>query len=306
VNSGARHPGIRAGNGTPSTLPTRTEDWITLGKPEITLLVLATVLAGYTAGSAAGPLDLRRLVWTLTGAALASVGTAALNMLLEHPWDARMRRTSRRPIPAGRITPLHASWFGGVAAGAGVAMLWIHGSPLAGLLTALTTGIYLLAYVPMKRTSDWCVAVGAIPGALPPAIGFAAAAGRICPEVVALFLIQFTWQVPHFTAIAWLHREDYARVGWKMLPAGDPDGAAAARRVVGWGLALLAVSFIPAYFDSTGGLYLTGAFVLGFLFFLFQIRFWMDRSDATARSVFVASMVYLPALLLLLGLARNP
>lgn len=277
---------------------------MTLGKPEITFLVLATVLAGFRAGST-GPMDVPRLLWTLLGAGLASVGTAALNMLLEHPWDARMRRTSRRPIPAGRITPLHASWFGGAAAGAGVALLAAQTGPLAALLAALTTAIYLLAYVPMKRTSDWCVVVGAVPGALPPVIGYAAATGRIGPEAVALFLIQFVWQVPHFTAIAWLHRADYAQVGWKMLPANDRDGVAAARRVLGWGFALLAVSFVPAYFESTGGLYLTGAFVLGFLFFLFEIRFWMDRTEAAARSVFAASMIYLPAILLLLALTRN-
>ncbi len=280
-------------------------DWLVLAKPEITFLVLATVLAGFRAGTA-GPLDLPRLAWALLGADLASAGTAALNMLLEHPWDARMRRTARRPIPAGRIPPLHASWFGGVAMGAGTLILAVHGGWLAAALAMTTSLVYLLVYVPMKRTSAWCVVVGAVPGALPPVIGYAAASGTIGPEAVALFLIQFAWQVPHFTAIAWLHRADYARVGWRMLPDRDPEGLLAARRIVGWGFGLLAVSFVPAYFDTTGGLYLTGAFVLGFLFFLFEVRFWMDRTEAAARAVFAASMIYLPAILLLLAIARNP
>ncbi len=279
-------------------------DYLTLTKPEITLMVMATATAGFWAGHT-GELNLSQWLHTLAGVGLACGGTAALNMLIERQDDARMRRTRVRPIPAGRITPGHALWFGLATFALGCLWLAVKVNLLSAGLTILTTGLYLFAYSPLKHRTEHCLLVGAIPGALPPVIGWAASAGTVGWGAGVLFLIQFLWQIPHFISIAWLNREDYANVGWRMLPAPDPDGRRTALRICVYGSLLIAASLLPAYFDTTGKLYLIGAVTLGFLFFLLNFRFAFDRSTQAARWVFTASMIYLPALLLLFALDQR-
>ena len=284
--------------------PRATPAFIELSKPEITAVVLATVAAGYWAG-AGSAIDPRILLLTLLGTGLASGGTAAINMLIEHHEDGRMDRTRRRPIPTGRIRPFHALLFGVTALMAGLLLLAGTVNMLAAALTAITIVLYLFAYTPLKRVSDICILVGSIPGALPPVIGWAAATGSVGTEAGILFLIQFFWQVPHLTAIAWLYKEDYARVGFHLLPAPDPNGFKAARRIVGYGIGLILVSLAPAWLTVLPPLYFTGAVALGFLFFLAMFRFAFDRDRSSARWVFAASMLYLPAILALYALTRR-
>lgn len=278
--------------------------FVELTKPEITAVVLATVAAGYWAG-AGSAISPRILLLTLLGAGLASGGTGALNMLIEQDQDGRMDRTRRRPIPTGRIRPFHALLFGVTALVAGLLLLAGTVNILTAVVTALTSALYLFAYTPLKRVSDICILVGSVPGALPPVIGWAAATGTIGVEAGILFAIQFFWQVPHLTAIAWLFKEDYARVGFHLLPAPDPKGFNAARRVVGYGVGLILVSLSPAWLTVLPPLYFTGAVALGFLFFLAMFRFALDRDRTSARWVFAASMFYLPTILLLYALTRT-
>ncbi len=277
--------------------------FVELTKPEITAVVLATVTAGYWAG--AKVVDPGTLLLTLLGAGLASGGTGALNMLIEQDADARMDRTRRRPLPTGRVRPFHALLFGVTSLVAGLLLLAGAVNWPAALLTALTSALYLFAYTPLKRVSDWCILVGSVPGALPPVIGWAAATGTLELEAGILFLIQFFWQIPHLTAIAWLYKEDYARVGFKLLPAPDPKGLRAAVRVVGYGILLILVSLAPAWLATLPPLYFTGAVALGFAFFLAMFRFAVDRDRSSARWVFAASMAYLPGILALYALTRQ-
>jgi protoheme IX farnesyltransferase len=276
-----------------------------LAKPEITFIVVLTVAAGWWAARSGLAGNAWPLLLALAGAGLASGGTGALNMLVERAADARMDRTRRRPLPAGRVAPAAALVFGTSTLAAGLVLLAAASNPLAAFLAALTSLLYLFAYTPLKPRSGACVLVGSVPGALPPVIGWAAARGRLDVECAALFAIQFLWQVPHLTAVAWLHRRDYERVGWRLLPPGDPDGARTARRIAGYGIALVAASLlIPAHLTAPGPLYFTGTGALGLLFFLAAFRFALDRSTDSARLVFAASTIYLPGVLALFALAR--
>lgn len=263
-----------------------------------------TVAAGWWAVRPGG-LPVSRLLLTLLGAALASAGTGALNMAVEHTRDARMLRTRGRPIAAGRVTPFSALAFGVTALAAGLLVLAGTGTVAAATLAALTAGLYLFVYVPLKPRTDWCVLVGAIPGALPPLIGWAAAGGGFAQEAAMLFGIQYFWQVPHFTSIAWIHRADYARVGWKMLPSPDPDGARAASRVLFHAAWMAGAGLMPAYLEGMPGFYTGWSMALGFIFMLVAVRFWMDRTVETARWVLRGSLIYLPAILALFALARR-
>lgn len=277
-------------------LPTASAYW-ELTKPGITAMVLVTAAVGCLAG---GPFDAGILLLTLAGVGLAASGASALNMVQERDFDARMARTAGRPIPSGRVGPGEATTFGVGLSIAGLAVLAAGVNVAAAFYTAATLAIYLFAYTPLKRVTSLCTVVGAASGALPPVIGFAASRGDAEPEAWLLFAILFLWQLPHFLAIAWIYREDYARAGFAMLSAFDPDGAATARQIVLYTAALVVASLLP----EAGTLYLCGALAFGALFAAFGLCFLVWRTAADARNVFLASVVYLPFLLALLSFAR--
>ncbi len=284
----------------PPAVRTRLADYVELTKPRIALLVLFTVAVGY--GLAAGPaFQWLALLHTLVGTALVAAGASALNQFLERRSDALMRRTENHPLPAGRLFPVEVLAFGLVLGVGGLVYLGVALQQLwAPLVAALTFVSYVFLYTPLKRTTTLNTLVGAAPGALPPVIGWVAARGGFGPEVVIIFLVMFLWQVPHFLAIAWIYREDYARAGLKMLPVADPRGLATGSSMVAYCLALLAVSVAPAAFGWAGGLYLVGALLLGVGFLACAAAFWRRRTLSRARGVLRASLVYLPALLALL------
>jgi protoheme IX farnesyltransferase len=281
---------------------TRLADYVELTKPRISLLVLFTVAAGavLAAGSA---VYLPVLLHTLVGTALVAAGASALNQLLERNSDALMRRTESRPLPGGRLHPAEVLLFGCGLGLSGVVYLAIAlQRPWAALVAAATFISYVCIYTPLKRRTPLNTLVGAVPGALPPLIGWTAVRGSLDPEALVLFFIIFLWQVPHFLAIAWIYREDYARARLKMLPVLDPAGARTGRQMVTYCIALLPVSLAPVVFGGAGPFYLTGAALLGVFFLLRAIGFIRNHSVAQARRVLRASLVYLPVLFALLVL----
>ena len=274
--------------------------YLELTKPQLTFLAVVTSLIGYLLGGN----DVGSLLMLILGTVLVGAGAAALNQYLEREADGRMERTKGRPLPSGRLQPDSALAFGVFTAAAGLLTLLLGTNPLAAALAALTLAVYLFAYTPLKSRSALCTLVGAIPGALPPLIGWAAAAGRLPAGAWLLFSILFLWQLPHFLAIAWTWREDYARAGFKMLPVIDPEGGATARQIVLYCLALVPVTLLPAASGSQGFLYLSVAFVGGLAFLGCGLAAAWARSRASARRLFLASILYLPVLLTTMTLDR--
>ncbi len=268
-------------------------DYWTLTKPEVNFLVLVSTLVGFYLGSP-GPFRFVLLANTLLGTLLVASGTGTLNQFLERDFDAHMRRTARRPLPAGRLTPSQAFWFGIALSVAGGLYLALAVSPLSSALALLTLATYLLFYTPLKRKTPLCTLVGAFPGAMPPLIGWAAARGSLSLEAWVLYAMVFLWQFPHFLAIAWMYREDYARAGYLMLPVGDREGRSMAGQVLGFSLVLVAVSVVPTLLGQVGLTYFFGALVLGLGFFIYGARLAFSRSNAMARRLLLASIAYLP------------
>ena len=278
----------------------RVFDFVELTKPRVAVLVLFTVAAGAVLAGRGTP-DLALLLNTLCGTALVAAAASALNQLLERHSDALMRRTENRPLPAGRLLPIEVLVFGVVMGMAGLGWLALTAKhPLAVIVAAFTLVSYVCLYTPLKRRTTLNTLVGAVPCALPPVIGWTAVTGTIDREIVALFLILFLWQVPHFLAIAWMYREDYARAGLQMLPVVDVRGTMTGRQMVSYCLALIPVSLLPAVFQPTGPVYGVGALVLGALFAASAFGFLVKKSRARARQVLHASLVYLPLLFALL------
>lgn len=271
-------------------------DWAALAKPRITLLVSLCAAAGFVL-AARGPLDRARLAWTMLAVALASASTGCLNQVLERDLDARMKRTGRRPIPAGRVSPAGAHALGSLWGVLGLALLAWKVNALSCALTAFTLASYLLVYTPMKRFSPLSTWVGAIPGALPPVIGWTAAGGALDASAGALFAVQFLWQMPHFLALAWIYREDYARGGFRVSSVTDPSGAETAWQVAATAGLLLAASVLPFALGLAGYAYLFTAVAAGLLFFGLSLAAARELTLATTRRVFVASLVYLPLVL---------
>ncbi|HEX6174229.1 MAG TPA: heme o synthase, partial [Candidatus Binatia bacterium] len=238
----------------------RVADFCELAKPRVVLMVLITAFVGFYVGSADVP-DYSQLMKMLVGTALAAGGTLALNQLIERRSDALMTRTRHRPIPDGRVTATEAFWFGLAVTLAGLAYLAIAVNLISAGITALITVTYLLFYTPMKRKSPLCLIVGAVPGALPPVIGWVAARGTLDVDAWVLFAILFLWQVPHTLAIAWLYREDYAKAGIQFLPVIEPGGSSANRQIISHCAALLAVSLLPTLLGLAGAVYFMVAFV---------------------------------------------
>lgn len=271
----------------------RLADYWVLTKPEVNFLVVMSTLVGFYLGTR-GPLDWMRLVHTLLGTLLVASGTATLNQLIERDADALMRRTAGRPLPAGRLRPFEALAFGLLLSVSGGLYLWLAVNPLASFLALATLVSYLLIYTPLKKKTPWCTFIGAFPGAMPPLIGWAAVSGSLSREAWVLYAILFFWQFPHFLAIAWMYREDYARAGLLMLPKGDVEGKATGRQILGYALALLPVSLIPVWTGQVGFVYLFGALALGLMYLYSSARLASYRSNALAKRLLLASVVYLP------------
>ncbi len=282
-------------------------DYWQLTKPEINFLIAITTAAGFSAGTAA---SLPYFPWspflhTLGGTVLVASGAGTLNQLIELPHDAQMRRTARRPLVAGSIAPSHALWFGVMLSVLGVAYLAISTNGLASLVAALTLLSYLFLYTPLKRITPLCTAVGAIPGAAPPLIGWAAARGRLDPAAWGLFAIVFLWQFPHFMPIAWMYRQDYARAGYMVLPPSDSRDRLVIWQTVAAAAGLVVISLIPAISGLSGFGYFAGALALGGIFLHYSARFAMHRTTTTARQLLLVSIVYLPAIFALLVLDKK-
>jgi protoheme IX farnesyltransferase len=239
-------------------------------------------------------IHLLSLLNTILGTALIASGTAALNQWFERDADRKMRRTAGRPLPLGRLTPGSALAFGAALSVAGFIELWLGVNLLSGSIGAFTLAMYLFLYTPLKRRTWWSTTVGAIPGAMPPLIGFAAAAGTVTVEAWVLAAILFLWQFPHFYAIAWMYKEDYAQAGIRMLPVVEPDCRSTARQMVLYGIALIPVSLLPVAFGMSGSIYLAGALGLGIWFLYSGVRVAIERSVTRARGVLMASVLYLP------------
>ena len=291
-----------------SGLARRLAIYATLTKPRIALMVLITVATGYIVGTRGlvypprlfGPTDPARLVLTLIGSAMVAGAASTWNQVIERTRDGRMRRTARRPLPLGLVSSGEAAAFGSTLGVLGVGMLLYGVNVTAAAVAATTFVLYVAAYTPLKPLTTLNTAVGAIPGALPPLIGWAAATGGLGVGGWSLFLIVFLWQFPHFLAIAWVHREDYARGGHRMLPSIDPTGLMTGRQAASHALALVPAGLLPAAIGMAGRIYFTGALILGLLYLIQAVRFWLDVSDASARRLMKASFLYLPAVLTLL------
>jgi protoheme IX farnesyltransferase len=280
-------------------LKARLSSYVSLTKPRIALMALVTVAIGFLLG-APGAVSTTRLILTLLGTGLVAGGASAWNMILERDRDARMRRTSNRPLPSGKLSLLEAVIFGTTISVVGLAILVCTVNGLSAGVAATTFVLYVGLYTPLKSVTTLNTAIGAIPGALPPVIGWAAATGRLGVEAWALFLIMFLWQFPHFLAIAWIYREDYARGGYRMLPNVDPGGAMTGRQAAWHAFLLLFAGLIPSFIGLGGRWYFAGALVLGLFYFYHATRFWLDVNDRSARRLLRASFVYLPLVLLLL------
>jgi len=254
---------------------------------------LASTLAGFYLGWR-GPMNFMLMFHTLAGTLLVASGTATLNQWIERRSDGHMRRTANRPLPSGRLSSAEAMWFGVVLAATGGLYLALAVNILASGLALLTLASYLLLYTPLKRKTPYCTLVGAFPGAMPPLIGWAAARGNLNLEAWILYAILFIWQFPHFLAIAWMYREDYARAGLLMLPADDPQGRRAARQILVTSLALLPISLLPAWLGEMGMIYFFGALGLGLIMLYCGASAAQVRSNALARRLLMASVFYLP------------
>jgi heme o synthase len=277
-------------------------DYLALTKPRVVAMVLVTTFAGFYLGGV--NFDYLLALGLLAGTALAAAGTLALNQYIERDRDAMMMRTRMRPIPDGRITPNAALAFGVVTMLAGLAILAAFANPLTAGIVASITAIYLFAYTPLKRVSWVCSLVGAIPGALPPVAGWAAARGAIGIEPMVVFAIMYVWQLPHSLAIARLYEKDYARAGFKMLPADGPARPRTRAIVVANCVALIAAAALPTLMGFAGIAYLVVAAAVGFGFLFFALRMETSPALAAARNVVLASVVYLPVVLLVMALDR--
>ena len=273
------------------TFVATSRDYLELSKSRIVLMVLITTAAGYLIG--APHVDALALLNVLLGTALVAAGTNALNQYVEREHDAKMRRTHLRPLPDGRITPRAALTFSVLIAIAGTLYLGLMVNWLTAFLGAFTLTSYIFVYTPLKRISTACTIIGAVPGAIPPLMGWTAATGSLALNGWILFGILFFWQLPHFMAISWIYREDYGRAGFVMTSVRDENGLATARQAVIWALALFAVSVAPSFSGMSGTVYLVGAIAASLAMLAMSVRFYFDRSNKTAMKLFMTSNFYL-------------
>jgi heme o synthase len=273
----------------------RFADLMELTKPRITFLVLITTLVGFYMGSR-DSLNVVLMLHTLFGTALVASGASALNQYFERDLDARMMRTRNRPLPDGRLLPVDALIFSSLISGAGVAYLMFFVNPLTGALGTATLAGYILVYTPLKTRTTLCTIIGAFPGAAPPVMGWTAARGEIDAVALSLFAILFLWQMPHFFAIAWIFTEDYARAGFSIHPSGERTG----RQIILYCCALIPISVLPTFFGLTGMVYLLGSILLGFIYLGYGFAVALFRSNTHAHRLLRCSVLYLPALLVLM------
>lgn len=288
---------------TPIPAVSRSWAFISLAKPDVTFLVVLTTMAGYYLGSSA-PVSPFGMFNAVFGTTLVAAGTAALNHYIERASDARMRRTSSRPLPLGVLRPVEALAFGVGLVVLGGFYLFSLTNAIACSLALLTAALYLGVYTPLKKHTTWATAVGAFPGALPPLIGWAAARGSLAGEAWLLFAILFLWQFPHFYSIAWMYREDYARAEIQMLPVIDRAGSATFGQIIFTAAALVPVSLLPSVVGLAGTRYFFGALILGMA--LVQVCLWAsrDRTNVRAKWLMHATVAHIPLLLGLLMLDK--
>ncbi|MBV9618743.1 MAG: protoheme IX farnesyltransferase [Verrucomicrobia bacterium] len=278
-------------------------DLFELVKARLTLLVLLTTAVGFYLG-AEGPVNWTALLHAVLGTAAAAAGAAALNQWWEYRLDALMQRTRSRPVPSGRMRPTEAIVIGSVLSIFGVIYLALVCNPLSGALAAITIIVYIFGYTPLKLVSNFNTALGAVPGALPPMIGWAAARGTLNAGAWMLFAILFFWQLPHFFAIAWMYRDDYARAGFQMISSDDASGARSASQSVFFCMILFVVAGLPAFIRMATVFYLLTEMILGGVFIAVAMRFLKTRTQADARRLFIMSIIYLPLLLGALVLSK--
>jgi protoheme IX farnesyltransferase len=289
----------------PVSVRARVAAYFELTKPGIVRMVLITAGAGFFLASTTGhPLDLVLMLQALFGIGLAASGACGLNEYVEWEADARMRRTAGRPVPSSRMSPRAALYFSSLLVGLGLLQLQLFVGAVTAALVALTVVTYIFIYTPMKRRTWTATLVGAVPGALPILSGWSAGGGGMTAPGFALFAILFLWQMPHFYALAWIYREDYARGGFRMLTCEDPTGVRTARQVVLFTLLLIGASVLPTTLGLTGTVYLVSAVVLGLLFLALGVAWSMRRTDRMAMRLFLGSVAYLPLLLLMMVVDR--
>ena len=296
----------------PTTLPwpatafrQRLADYLALTKPRVVAMVLVTTLVGFYLGAEGAP-SLQLMLHTLLGTALSAAGTLSLNQYMERELDARMDRTRHRPLPDGRLAPIEALVLGLALLVAGLWYLEVAAGIACALVTAAIAVTYLLAYTPLKTRTSLCSLVGAVPGALPPVAGWAAARGGVAPEAWVLFAIMYLWQIPHTLAIGRMYRDDYARAGIRVLAVVDGDGSSTAIQAVMNCLALLPVALLPTLLGMVGAIYFATALLLGLGFLWAAIGLARSRSLSDARRLLVVSLVYLPVLLATMALDKLP
>jgi protoheme IX farnesyltransferase len=278
-----------------------------LTKPEVNFLILITTFAGFYLALGTKPrgFPVTLALHTLLGTLLVASGTGTLNQFIERSFDAQMRRTARRPLAAGRLKASHVFWFGFASSVVGAVYLALAVNVLASLLAVVTLLSYLFLYTPLKRKTPLCTLIGAFPGAVPPLIGWAAACGRLDLGAWVLYALVFLWQFPHFMAIAWMYREDYARAGYLILPAGKQRDRLATWQSLAPSLALLAVSLVPAITGESGLVYSVAALICGSIFLYYSTHFAFRRSNVAARQLLTASIVYLPLVFMLMTLDKK-
>ncbi len=284
----------------------RAADFFELTKPRVVAMVVLTTLLGYYLAADPTAFGWLRLAVTLLGTALAAGGTMALNQYLERDLDAQMHRTRQRPLPDGRLAPRDALLFGVAITVGGLLILLVAVDPVAAAVTAATSVSYLFAYTPLKPRTSLCTLIGAVPGALPPLTGWAAASGTLDAAAWTIFAIMFVWQIPHSLAIAQLYRDDYARAGFRLLPVVDPDGASTRRQILTYSLSLLSVGMLPTLAGIAGPIYCIASLALGIGFAAAAFRLMRSSAIADARRVMFASLLYLPFLLAIMAADKVP
>jgi protoheme IX farnesyltransferase len=287
-----------------SHAPGRTADFVTLAKPRLNILVVGSTLAGYVMGGGATA-EVALVVAMIAGTAFVAGGASAFNQVIERQSDSLMRRTRLRPMADGRLQPLEGFMFGSALSLLGLVILAFAVNVLSACVAAATLISYAAVYTPLKGRTSFATVIGAIPGALPPVIGWAAATNTLSSGGWVLFGILFLWQLPHFLAIAWMYREDYARAGFPMLPVIEPDGRSTGRQAVLYAAALLPMSLAPTLAGMATSTYFAGALVLTLLFLGLAIRFAMTRQTTDARRLFFGSITYLPLLWILMIVGRT-
>jgi protoheme IX farnesyltransferase len=283
--------------------PSFTADVMVLMKFRLNALVVATTAGGFFMG-ASNPLDVRAMVITCVGTALVAGGASAVNQIQERDTDRLMERTRHRPLAEGRMSPAQAGMVAAVTSGIGLLMLWFGVGRLPALVALATLASYVACYTPLKRITSLATIVGAIPGALPPLIGWTASRGSLDVVAWSLFLIMFFWQLPHFLAISWMYRDDYARASLPMLAVIDAGGRVTGFQALLWAATLVPVTLLPTVLHLSSGTYAVGAFALGLALLAIAAAFARRRTHANARMLFLASIAYLPLLWILMAIGR--